>query len=152
MSWSLEVRLTPTLFHYIYSLADGHALSFRCSFPAAGPAGMMASLCCNTYGLKVLHIDERDSITTAGRADGIQPRTLEVSLSHYISNSPRNRLTVCFIVHSSLLMICSPPPQLYKSSILLCNHDPVTCTGSTEHWRCQPRQPATNGLQARKEC
>jgi len=37
-----------------------------------GPAGMMASLCCNTYGLKVLHIDERDGPTKAGRADGIQ--------------------------------------------------------------------------------
>lgn len=41
---------------------------------------MMASLCCNTYGLKVLHIDERDGPTKAGRADGIQPRTTEVSL------------------------------------------------------------------------
>lgn len=50
---------------------------------------MMASLCCNTYGLKVLHIDERDSITTAGRADGIQPRTLEVSVSTTISVIPQ---------------------------------------------------------------
>lgn len=50
------------------------------SSSTAGPAGMMASLCCNTYGLKVLHIDERDAPTTAGRADGIQPRTIEVSL------------------------------------------------------------------------
>lgn len=44
----------------------------------AGPAGMMASVCCNTFGLKVLHLDERETITKAGRADGIQPRTLEV--------------------------------------------------------------------------
>ncbi|ORY84725.1 phenol 2-monooxygenase [Leucosporidium creatinivorum] len=44
----------------------------------AGPAGLMGSLCSTTYGLSVLHIDERPEPTTAGRADGIQPRTLEV--------------------------------------------------------------------------
>ncbi|GAA6038259.1 hypothetical protein JCM8097_003909 [Rhodosporidiobolus ruineniae] len=44
----------------------------------AGPAGCMASLCLTTYGLKVLHIDNRPTTTEAGRADGIQPRTIEV--------------------------------------------------------------------------
>lgn len=44
----------------------------------AGPAGCMGSLCLNTYGLNVLHVDERAEPTTAGRADGIQPRTIEV--------------------------------------------------------------------------
>lgn len=44
----------------------------------AGPAGLMASLCSTTYGLKVMHIDDRPHPTTAGRADGIQPRTIEV--------------------------------------------------------------------------
>lgn len=44
----------------------------------AGPAGLMASLCLTTYGFSVLHIDDRDAPTTAGRADGIQPRTIEV--------------------------------------------------------------------------
>ncbi|KAI5477274.1 phenol 2-monooxygenase [Pseudohyphozyma bogoriensis] len=44
----------------------------------AGPAGLMASLCLTTYGFSVLHIDDREEPTTAGRADGIQPRTLEV--------------------------------------------------------------------------
>ncbi|GAA5973223.1 hypothetical protein JCM11641_006331 [Rhodosporidiobolus odoratus] len=44
----------------------------------AGPAGCMASLCLNTFGFKVLHIDNRPTTTEAGRADGIQPRTLEV--------------------------------------------------------------------------
>ncbi|KAF7322151.1 Phenol 2-monooxygenase [Mycena kentingensis (nom. inval.)] len=43
-----------------------------------GPAGLMASLCLTTYGFNILHIDERPHTTTAGRADGIQPRTLEV--------------------------------------------------------------------------
>ncbi|GAA5935296.1 hypothetical protein JCM1841_006699 [Sporobolomyces salmonicolor] len=44
----------------------------------AGPAGCMADLCLTTYGFKVLHIDNRPHTTEAGRADGIQPRTIEV--------------------------------------------------------------------------
>ncbi|KAA1110422.1 hypothetical protein PGT21_021169 [Puccinia graminis f. sp. tritici] len=44
----------------------------------AGPSGLMASLCLHTFGLSVLHIDNRPEPTSAGRADGIQPRTLEV--------------------------------------------------------------------------
>ncbi|KAM0747470.1 phenol 2-monooxygenase [Meredithblackwellia eburnea MCA 4105] len=44
----------------------------------AGPAGLMASTCLTTYGFSVLHIDDRPHPTTAGRADGLQPRTLEV--------------------------------------------------------------------------
>lgn len=44
----------------------------------AGPAGCMANLCLTTYGFKVLHIDNRPTTTEAGRADGLQPRTLEV--------------------------------------------------------------------------
>jgi 2-polyprenyl-6-methoxyphenol hydroxylase-like FAD-dependent oxidoreductase len=47
----------------------------------AGPAGLMASLCLTTYGFKLLHIDDRDEPTKAGRADGIQPRTIEVSFT-----------------------------------------------------------------------
>ncbi|SDA03041.1 BZ3500_MvSof-1268-A1-R1_Chr11-1g03273 [Microbotryum saponariae] len=44
----------------------------------AGPAGLMAALCLTTYGFQVLHIDDRPEPTTAGRADGLQPRTIEV--------------------------------------------------------------------------
>ncbi|GAA6062229.1 hypothetical protein JCM10212_000808 [Sporobolomyces blumeae] len=44
----------------------------------AGPAGCMADLCLTTFGFKVLHIDNRPRTTEAGRADGLQPRTLEV--------------------------------------------------------------------------
>lgn len=44
----------------------------------AGPAGCMADLCLTTFGFKVLHIDNRPHTTEAGRADGLQPRTLEV--------------------------------------------------------------------------
>lgn len=38
----------------------------------------MASLCLTTYGFSCLHLDDRPHPTTAGRADGIQPRTIEV--------------------------------------------------------------------------
>jgi len=38
----------------------------------------MANVCLTTYGFKVLHIDNRPTTTEAGRADGLQPRTLEV--------------------------------------------------------------------------
>ncbi|KAJ3337329.1 hypothetical protein HDU93_001234 [Gonapodya sp. JEL0774] len=44
----------------------------------AGPAGCMADLCLTTYGFSILHIDDRPETTRAGRADGIQPRTIEV--------------------------------------------------------------------------
>ena len=53
----------------------------RLDFRRAGPAGLMSDLCFTTYGLSVVHVDERSEPTTAGRADGIQPRTLEVSSS-----------------------------------------------------------------------
>ncbi|KAJ7609256.1 hypothetical protein B0H17DRAFT_1339146 [Mycena rosella] len=42
-----------------------------------GLAGLMTYLCLTTYGFNILHIDERAYPTTAGRADGIQPRTIE---------------------------------------------------------------------------
>ncbi|KAI7952803.1 hypothetical protein MJO29_008434 [Puccinia striiformis f. sp. tritici] len=44
----------------------------------AGPSGLMASLCLHTFGLSVIHIDDRAEPTSKGRADGIQTRTLEV--------------------------------------------------------------------------
>ncbi|SCZ92104.1 BZ3501_MvSof-1269-A2-R1_Chr2-1g04245 [Microbotryum saponariae] len=44
----------------------------------AGPTGVMSSLCYTTFGLSTLHIDDRPRTTEAGRADGLQPRTLEV--------------------------------------------------------------------------
>jgi hypothetical protein len=46
-------------------------------------AGMMAALCLTTYGFTLAHFDERPEPTTAGRADGLQPRTLEVRLRPY---------------------------------------------------------------------
>ncbi|CEH14900.1 related to phenol 2-monooxygenase [Ceraceosorus bombacis] len=45
----------------------------------AGPAGLMTATSLARFGgLDVLVVDERSEPTTAGRADGIQPRTIEV--------------------------------------------------------------------------
>lgn len=45
----------------------------------AGPAGLMSAASLARFGgHKVLVVDERSEPTTAGRADGIQPRTIEV--------------------------------------------------------------------------
>lgn len=44
----------------------------------AGPVGLLASLCLSRWGHSVKHIDNRALPTKAGRADGIQPRSLEI--------------------------------------------------------------------------
>ncbi|KAL1955463.1 hypothetical protein VTO42DRAFT_8557 [Malbranchea cinnamomea] len=44
----------------------------------AGPVGLLLSLCLSRWGYKVKHVDSRHVPTTTGRADGIQPRSLEI--------------------------------------------------------------------------
>lgn len=44
----------------------------------AGPAGLMLSVCLARWGYKIKHIDNRPTPTPTGRADGIQPRSLEL--------------------------------------------------------------------------
>lgn len=44
----------------------------------AGPAGLMLSTCLARWGYKVKHIDNRAEPTPTGRADGIQPRSLDL--------------------------------------------------------------------------
>ncbi|KAK5996459.1 Phenol hydroxylase [Cladobotryum mycophilum] len=44
----------------------------------AGPAGLMLSSCLSRWGYKIKHIDKRLQPTQVGRADGIQPRSLEL--------------------------------------------------------------------------
>ncbi|OJD12871.1 hypothetical protein ACJ73_09284 [Blastomyces percursus] len=44
----------------------------------AGPVGLLASLCFCKWGYRVKHIDNRPLPTKTGRADGIQPRSLEL--------------------------------------------------------------------------
>lgn len=44
----------------------------------AGPAGLCLSTCLAKWGYKVKHIDNRLEPTATGRADGIQPRSLDL--------------------------------------------------------------------------
>lgn len=44
----------------------------------AGPVGLLASLCLSKWGYNVKHIDNRPVPMKTGRADGIQPRSLEI--------------------------------------------------------------------------
>ena len=44
----------------------------------AGPTGLLLSTCLARWGYKIKHIDLRSEATQAGRADGIQPRSLDL--------------------------------------------------------------------------
>ena len=44
----------------------------------AGPVGLCLSVCLSRWGYSVRHIDNRPVPTATGRADGIQPRSLEI--------------------------------------------------------------------------
>lgn len=69
---------TDTGYEYVPTAQPTPDTEYDVVIVGAGPAGCMADLCLTTYGFKVLHIDNRPETTQAGRADGIQPRTLEV--------------------------------------------------------------------------
>ncbi|KAI5848764.1 FAD binding domain-containing protein [Morchella snyderi] len=43
----------------------------------AGPAGLMLSTLLTRLGIPLVHIDDRPHATSTGRADGLQPKTLE---------------------------------------------------------------------------
>lgn len=44
----------------------------------AGPVGLMLSTCLARWGYRIKHIDNRAEPTPTGRADGIQPRSLDL--------------------------------------------------------------------------
>lgn len=44
----------------------------------AGPVGLLLSTCLARWGYKIKHIDNRPEPTQTGRADGIQPRSLDL--------------------------------------------------------------------------
>lgn len=57
------------------AVADNH---YDIVIVGAGPVGILISLCLSRWGYKVKHIDNRSVPTATGRADGIQPRTIEM--------------------------------------------------------------------------
>ncbi|KAI9821935.1 MAG: hypothetical protein M1827_002517 [Pycnora praestabilis] len=44
----------------------------------AGPVGLLLSVCLARWGYRIKHIDNRPEPTATGRADGIQPRSLDL--------------------------------------------------------------------------
>ncbi|KAI9847092.1 MAG: hypothetical protein M1837_003210 [Sclerophora amabilis] len=44
----------------------------------AGPVGLLLSVCLARWGYKIKHVDNRPEPTPTGRADGIQPRSLDL--------------------------------------------------------------------------
>ena len=51
---------------------------FRSVIIGAGPVGLTLSTCLARWGYKIKHIDNRPEPTPTGRADGIQPRSLDL--------------------------------------------------------------------------
>ena len=67
----------------------------------AGPVGLLLSTCLARWGYKIKHIDMRPEPTVTGRADGIQPRSLDLlrnmGLKRAImANSPAKVFEVAF--------------------------------------------------------
>ncbi|KAL8947906.1 MAG: hypothetical protein Q9222_005855 [Ikaeria aurantiellina] len=52
--------------------------SFDIVIVGAGPAGLFLAVCLARWGYKIKHIDKREVPTPTGRADGIQPRSLQI--------------------------------------------------------------------------
>lgn len=67
----------------------------------AGPVGLLLSTCLARWGYRIKHIDNRAQPTTSGRADGIQPRSLDLlknmGLKHAImAHNPAKVYEVAF--------------------------------------------------------
>jgi len=60
--------------------------SFDIVIVGAGPVGLTLSTLLSRWGYKILHIDNRPEPTPTGRADGIQPRTLELLKNMRLKN------------------------------------------------------------------
>lgn len=55
-----------------------HTRKYDIVIVGAGPTGLMLSTCLARWGYNIKHIDNRAEPTPTGRADGIQPRSLEL--------------------------------------------------------------------------
>ncbi|KAF2416539.1 hypothetical protein EJ08DRAFT_622520 [Tothia fuscella] len=56
---------------------DADAQTELATIVGAGPAGLMLGATLARYGIKAVVIDNRDDKTSTGRADGLQPKTIE---------------------------------------------------------------------------
>ena len=67
----------------------------------AGPVGLLLSTCLARWGYRIKHIDMRPEPTVTGRADGIQPRSLDLLRNmglkrQIMANSPAKVFEVAF--------------------------------------------------------
>ena len=67
----------------------------------AGPVGLLLSTCLARWGYKIKHIDNRPEPTLTGRADGIQPRSLDLLHNmnlkrHIMAHEPAKVYEVAF--------------------------------------------------------
>ena len=67
----------------------------------AGPVGLVLSVFLARWGYKIKHIDNRAEPTTTGRADGIQPRSLDMLKNmglkrHFMAQNPARVYEVAF--------------------------------------------------------
>ncbi|ORY59673.1 FAD binding domain-containing protein [Pseudomassariella vexata] len=56
---------------------NGHEDVIDVCIVGAGPAGLMLAVLLSRYGINIDVLDERPSQTSAGRADGLQPKSIE---------------------------------------------------------------------------
>lgn len=80
----------------------------------AGPVGLTLSTLLSRWGYKILHIDNRPTPTVTGRADGIQPRTLEL-----LKNM---RLKSAIMQHK--------PALVYEVAFWEADHETIVRTGT----------------------
>ncbi|KAK1542713.1 FAD binding domain-containing protein [Colletotrichum paranaense] len=76
-------RQSGTYYDIGESLLPGFALSYTLTYlpkviVGAGPVGLMLSTILARWGYRIKHIDNRAEPTPTGRADGIQPRSLDL--------------------------------------------------------------------------
>jgi 2-polyprenyl-6-methoxyphenol hydroxylase-like FAD-dependent oxidoreductase len=64
-----------TRFHLFLNMA---VENYDIVIVGAGPVGLCLSTCLARWGYKIKHIDNRPEPTATGRADGIQPRSLDL--------------------------------------------------------------------------
>ena len=72
----------------------------------AGPVGLLLSTCLARWGYKIKHIDMRPEPTVTGRADGIQPRSLDLLRNMGLK---RAIMASCTSRMSGTISICAPP-------------------------------------------
>jgi 2-polyprenyl-6-methoxyphenol hydroxylase-like FAD-dependent oxidoreductase len=83
------------------TVLEPHVANLHPVVVGAGPVGLMLSTCLARWGYKIKHIDNRAEPTPTGRADGIQPRSLDLLRnmglkSAIMANKPARVFEVAF--------------------------------------------------------